>query len=114
LELDSYDACFTSDDGVEIQWEILQPMILVDSVQVDPALSSSYARHLLEGKTLPISYHNFFSMQATLTDNNAFSLPVQRGFGRLSAVYVSFWVPGTQFTTFFSSPLPAGGVCGSH
>jgi hypothetical protein len=61
-------------------------MILVDSVQVDPALSSSYAKHLLEGKTLPISYHNFFSMQATLTDTNAFSLPIQRGFSRLSAI----------------------------
>ena len=43
-------------------------MILVDTVQVDPALSASYAKHLLEGKTFPISYHNFYAMQATLTD----------------------------------------------
>jgi hypothetical protein len=76
---------------------------------MDPALSSSYARHLLEGNSLPISYHNFFSMQATLDDNNSFSLPIQRGLNRLSAIYVTFWKQGTPFVTHFSSPLPEGG-----
>ena len=90
-------------------WEILQPLILVDSVQLDPALSSSYAKHLLEGKTLPISYHNFFSFQATLTDTNAFSLPIQRGFSRLSAKYVTLHKNGTSFVTDFSSPYPTAG-----
>ena len=99
LELDSYDACIVEHDIQLPAWEIVQPMILVDSVQVDPALSSSYAKHLLEGKTLPISYHNFFSMQATLTDTNAFSLPIQRGFSRLSAIFVSLHKSGHFFVT---------------
>jgi len=43
-------------------------------------------------------------MQATLTDTRAFSLPIQRGFSRLSAVYVTFWKQGTRFVTDFSSP----------
>ena len=90
LELDTYEMCFSIEDGHQIQWETVQPMILVDTVRIDPALSSSYARHLLEGKSLPISYHNFFSMQATLTDKNSFSLPIQRGFSRLSAIYLTF------------------------
>ena len=80
LELDSYGAVIDEDELGIPSWEVVQPLILVDSVQVDPALSSGYAKHLLEGKTLPISYHTFFSMQATLTDTNAFSLPIQRGF----------------------------------
>jgi len=113
LELDNYDACF-SVDNAEYQpiWEIVQPLILVDSVQLDPALSSSYAKHLLEGKTLPISYHNFFAMQATLTDTNAFSLPIQRGFSRLSAIYVTFYQAGTSFVTDFQSPYSNEGAPG--
>ena len=66
LELDTLDAVIQNDnpkDTDPVSWEIVQPMILVDSVQVDPALSSSYAKNLFEGKTLPISYHNFYSMQ---------------------------------------------------
>jgi hypothetical protein len=108
-ELDNYSSCFSTDDGTyEPVWEIVQPLILCDTVQLDPALSSSYAKHLLEGKTLPISYHNFFSMQATLTDTNAFSLPSHRGFSRLSAIYVSLFRQGTNFVTDFASPYPAG------
>jgi len=110
LELDNYDACFdTTSAEYKPVWEILQPYILVDTVQIDPALSSSYARHLLEGKTLPISYHNFFTMQATLTDTTAFSLPIQRGFSRLSAIYVTFFKQGTSFVTDFSPPYPNEG-----
>jgi hypothetical protein len=110
LELDNYDACFARDnERYPYAWEIVQPLILVDSVQLDPALSSSYAKHLLEGKTLPISYHNFFSFQATLTDANAFSLPIQRGFSRLSAIYVTLFQNGTTFVADFSSPNPDAG-----
>ena len=75
---------------------------------MDPALSSSYAKHLLEGKTLPVSYRNFYSMQATMTDVNAFSLPIQRGFSRLSAIYVSFYKTGINFATVFTGPYPPG------
>jgi hypothetical protein len=61
LESDNHNACFaTASAEYEPVWEILQPLILVDSIQLDPALSSSYAQHLLQGKSLPISYHNFF------------------------------------------------------
>jgi len=52
LELDNYDAAFVSEhEEIEPQWEILQPYILVDSIQVDPPLSSSYARHLFGQKS---------------------------------------------------------------
>ena len=102
LELDSYDAVIESGDMDRPSWEVVQPYILVNVVQVDPALSSSYAKHLLEGKTVPISYHNFFSMQAT----NDFSLPIQRGFSRLSAMYVTFYKTGTNFVTQFAGPYP--------
>jgi hypothetical protein len=108
LELDDLNACFRVLDDpqgtAQVNWQILQPMILVDTVQIDPALSASYAKHLLEGKTLPISYHNFYSMQATLTDANSFSLPIQRGFSRLSAIYATFYKAGNTFVTHFANP----------
>jgi hypothetical protein len=108
LQLDAMYACFASvgdaDNTAPPNWQFIQPMILVDTVPVDPALSSSYAKHLLEGKTLPISYHDFYTMQATLTDANSFSLPIQRGFSRLSAIYVTFYKAGTSFVTGFANP----------
>ena len=106
LELDNADACFSVTGDYAVSWEIVQPLILVDSLQIDPAFSSSYAKHFLSGKSLPISYHNLFSMSATLTDTNAFSLPIQRGFSRLSAIYVTFYQPGGPYVTTFNSPYP--------
>ena len=57
------------------KWEINSPEILCDVLSIDPSLASSYASHLLGGKTLPISYTNFFSFQTSITSAAAVSIP---------------------------------------
>jgi len=49
-------------------------------------------------------------MTATLTDTNAFSLPIQRGLSRLSAIYLTFYQNGSPYVTTFDSPYPEAAV----
>ena len=89
LEIGSINDAFDPGTGTN-NWEILQPEILCDCIGLDPSLSSSFASHLLAGKTLPISYSNIFTMQTSLSTTTAVSIPISRGFSRLNQVYVTF------------------------
>ena len=53
LELDELGAALTQISGV-MNWEITRPRLVASVVDLDQALSNSYAKHLLDGKSLPI------------------------------------------------------------
>ena len=103
LELGDFQDCFNVDETVT--WQMIQPEILCDTITVDPSLSNSYASSLLSGKSLPISYHNLFSFQATIANVNAVSIPIQRGFSRLTTLYFSFTRADQQHVSFFYAPI---------
>ena len=105
LELGDFNDCFLADTTQAPSWEITQPEILVDCINVDAALANSYSSALLSGKTLPISYHNFFSFETSFTSTSAVSIPCQRGFSRLTALYITFTRAGQPYNTYFYSPL---------
>ena len=108
LELGDFQDCFITQSGVApVTWSILQPEILCDTLSVDPSLSNSYASSLLSGKSLPISYHNFFSFQSTIANHDAVSIPCQRGFSRLVCLYFTLTRADQQFNTFFYAPMEA-------
>jgi hypothetical protein len=49
--------------------------------------------------------HGLYSLKATVTDGTMFSLPINRGFSRLSTVYWSLIGPDGKETTQFFHPL---------
>ena len=86
-------------------WEIQSAELLCDCLSLDPSLSSSFASHLLAGKTLPISYSNFFTFQTSITTASSVNIPCTRGFSRLNAVYITFTSKDSLGVSDFYSPL---------
>ena len=60
-----------------------------DVVTLDSALQNSYAEHVLSGKSLPINYGTYITMQQTVTGNNI-SVNVARAKSRLKTIFCSF------------------------
>jgi len=50
MELDDADAAFS---GSGNSWEITRPRLVADVCDLDQALANSYAKHILDGKSLP-------------------------------------------------------------
>jgi hypothetical protein len=70
------------------------------------ALHNSYAKHLLDGKSLPVHYDGIYSMQAAVPNGSSqYTLPIVRGFTRLNKVYITFSTEASADVTTFSSPL---------
>ena len=89
IELDDAQAAFIGSDNV---WEITRPRLLADVCEIDQTLQNSYSKHLLEGKSLPMYMPGIYSVRAAVpTGSSLYSLPLARGFTRLSTVYVTFW-----------------------
>ena len=105
LEIGGLNNAFDIPGTSTNSWEILQPEILCDCIGLDPSLSSSFASHLLAGKTLPISYSNIFTMQTSLSTTTAVSIPISRGFSRLNQVYVTFTANKTTSPNDPSHPV---------
>jgi hypothetical protein len=75
-------------------------------MQLDAALNNSYAKHLLDGKNLPLHFDGMYSMQAAIPNGSSqHSLPIVRGFTRLNKVYITFSTEASADVTTFSSPL---------
>jgi hypothetical protein len=101
LELDDANRAFAGDANA---WLITRPRLIADVMTLDASLQNSYAKHILDGSSIPIMMHGLYSLKATITDNTQFSLPINRGFSRLSTIYWSFIGPdgvGKEVTTFF-------------
>ena len=60
-----------------------------DVVTLDSALQNSYAEHVLSGKSLPINYGTYVTMQQTVTGSNI-SVNVARAVSRLKTIFCSF------------------------
>ena len=106
LELGDPGDCFAEPE-VDVDFTIIRPTILCTLLQCDAALMSSFSSHLLDGKSL--TYNNpqtVFTMKTVVTSAD-FSLPISRGFSRISTVIFSFYrgVAGTKEIITFNHPL---------
>jgi len=106
------DACFAAAGNL---FELSRLRLLGSVVQLDQALQNSYAKHLLDGKTLPFYHPGMYSFIAAVPNGSSlYSLPIVRGFTRLSAVYVTFMdgaPTGTsKFNNRFFNPATNGGA----
>jgi hypothetical protein len=102
LELDDANVAFV---GNANSWQITRPRLLADVCDLDQALANSYAKHLLDGKSLPMYMQGVYSMIAAVpAGSSLYSLPIARGFTRLSAVYVSFWDGADKWVNKFHHP----------
>jgi hypothetical protein len=89
-------------------WYITQPRLIGDVITLDSALQNSYANHILTGKQLPFMMHGLYSVRATIPQGSTmFSLPISRGFTRLSTCYYTFFssTAGGSWVNYFAAPL---------
>ena len=87
LELDDFDMAFA---GTGNTWECIRPVLLADCCSMDQSLQNSFSKHLLDGRSLPYNFHGLFSLKATVTSKDQFSLLINRGLTRLATCYFSF------------------------
>ena len=100
IELGDQNDAFSSD----VAWEITRPRLVGDVCDLDQALANSYAKHLLDGKSLPMYMHGMYSIKSSIPTGSYFSLPIARGFTRLSTVYVTFWDSTGKWVNRFHHP----------
>jgi hypothetical protein len=92
--------------GTSPDWHIERPQLLADIAHLDQSLQNSYAKHLLDGKSLPIAYDGLYSLQAAIpTGSSLYALPIVRGFTRLKKVFISFNTAAGDPITNFACPL---------
>ena len=72
---------------------------------MDQSLQNSFSKHLLDGRSLPYNFHGLYSLKATVTSKDQFSLPINRGFTRLATCYFSFTKAGEKENSYFYHPL---------
>jgi len=71
-------------------WEILDVRLIGDQVNLDSALQNSYSEHVLSGKTLPISYNTFITMQQAVS-GTYITVNISRAVSRLKTFYFSLY-----------------------
>ena len=98
LEYDDFDRCF---EGVGNRWNVTKPRLIADVLTLDNALQNSFAKHILDGRSLPYMMHGLYSLKATITSPVQYTLPINRGFSRPSTVYFSFIDDGKETTEVF-------------
>jgi hypothetical protein len=112
LELELGDAadCFAEE---AVTYTIIRPTILATLLQCDASIMSSFSQHLLSGKAL--SYNcskTAFCMKSVVT-SSTFTLPIARGFSRISTVLFSFHCAGKE-VTIFNHPLAGAAPTGDN
>ena len=113
LELDDSMAAFTGTTAAEIGWTITRPRLVADVCELDQTLHNSYSSHILSGKSLPFQMHGLYSITASVPSGSSlYSLPIARGFSRLSTIYVTFYDgaagANTKWVNRFICPNVAG------
>jgi hypothetical protein len=105
IELELADAAQAfSVSGTGNAWYITQPRLVADVLTLDNALQNSYTSHILQGKQLPFIMHGLYSVRATIPPGSTlYSLPIARGFTRLSTCYFSFWGSTGKYVNTFQS-----------
>jgi len=103
LELDDVNAAF---QGSSNDWTVTRPRLVADVCELDQTLQNSYASHILAGKSLPFYLNGMYSVTASVPGGSSlFTLPIARGFTRLSAIYVTFTDGANKFVNHFYCPL---------
>jgi hypothetical protein len=98
IELELVNAVGDAQDG-SIAWNISDVQLKADLCTLDNALENSYAKHLFEGKALPINYSTYISQSQTVTDFN-FNVNVARAVTRLKSIFLSMTgAPHSSFNT---------------
>ena len=70
-------------------WSIQDIRITGDVVTLDSALQNSYAEHVLSGKSLPINYGTYITMQQTVVGSEI-RVNISRAVSRLKTSFCSF------------------------
>ena len=91
LELELVNAVGDPQHG-STAWNLSDVQIKADLCTLDNALENSYAKHLFEGKALPINYSTYISQSQTLTDFN-FTVNVARAVTRLKSIFLTMSGP---------------------
>ena len=92
--------------GSSNQWTVTRPRLCADTCELDQTLQNSYASHLLAGKSLPFYLHGLYSVRASVAAGTSlFTLPIARGFTRLSTIYVTFSDGANKFVNHFYCPM---------
>ena len=68
-------------------WHIEDVQIKCDLCTLDNALNNSYVEHLLSGKSLPIQYEQYFTLQQTASGSNSITVSITRSASRLKKVF---------------------------
>jgi hypothetical protein len=101
-------------DNTSTQWSINNVQVKCDVCTLDNALDNSYAQHLLQGKSLPITYNTFISQMQTIAGQDNPLITVSRAITRLKSVFVTLvkdytndriQLDGRKFWNDFFSPM---------
>jgi hypothetical protein len=87
IELELVNAVGDAQHG-SVAWNISDVQLKADLCTLDNALENSYAKHLFEGKALPINYSTYISQSQTVSDFN-FNVSVSRAVTRLKSIFLS-------------------------
>jgi len=79
---------YFTQDNCSKEWQILEVQAKCDLCMLDNSLENEYARHLLEGKSLPIQYDTYVQQNAVIPSSD-FVTNISRSFTRLKSVFVS-------------------------
>jgi hypothetical protein len=74
--------------NTSLKWSINNVQVKCDLCTLDNALDNSYAKHLLDGGSLPINYNTFVSQMQTVSGPDV-SINVSRALTRLKSVFVT-------------------------
>jgi hypothetical protein len=110
LELNAdNDYCFGGTGNV---WSITRPALHASIFHCDPAVTSSFANFLHNGRVLSVMCpSSTYNTKAALTTSSSYSLPIQRGFSVLACIEFSLVMsrPAKKECITFDHPL-AGAV----
>ena len=105
--------------NTSLKWQIENVQMKCDLCTLDNALDNSFAQHLQDGKSMPISYNTYISQMLSI-GNKDVQLSVSRAVSRLKSVFVTLDHDVTgeadmkgrkQWNDFYSPMQPySGGV----
>jgi hypothetical protein len=83
----------TGDDAItaantSLKWQIENVQLKCDLCTLDNALDNSFAQHLQDGKSMPISYNTYISQLLTVAGKDV-QVSVSRAVSRLKSVFVT-------------------------
>jgi len=74
--------------NTSLKWQIENVQLKCDLCTLDNALDNSFSQHLLDGKSMPISYNTYISQMMTIAGKDV-QVNVSRAVSRLKSVFVT-------------------------